>query len=218
MNLSEKRIKESLKLYFVMGSVNCLKDPATVLQEAIAGGITLFQFREKGNGAKTGYEKISLAKKLQAICKQHDIPFIVNDDIDLALQIDADGVHIGQEDEDPLKVRKKIGSKILGISAHNLEEAQKAIEHGADYLGVGPMYFTSTKTDIREVKGPEVIKIIRMNDIQIPIVGIGGIKQNLARNVIKAGADGVAIISAISQSPDPKLAAKQLLNEVEMAF
>lgn len=211
-------LKEKLKLYFVMGSVNCLKDPAEVLQEAILGGITLFQFREKGDGAKTGIEKIEFAKKLQAICKQHDIPFIVNDDVDLALEIDADGVHIGQEDEDPLKVRKKIGSKILGISAHNLEEAKKAIEQGADYLGVGPMYFTSTKTDIREVKGPDVIKIIRMNNIHLPIVGIGGIKQNLARNVIKAGADGVAVISAISQSADPKLAAKELLREVEISF
>lgn len=215
MRYTEEELRKKLRFYFVMGSNNCLKDPEIVLQEAIEGGVTLFQFREKGTGAKEGLEKIQLAKKLQAICKQNGVPFIVNDDLDLALEIDADGIHIGQEDEDPLMVRKMIGDKILGISAHNLEEANKAFSLGANYLGVGPMYETTTKKDIREVKGPEVIVELRENNLTIPIVGIGGIQKGLIKAVIEAGADGVAVISAISNSENPRGAAKELLEETK---
>ncbi|HHW38142.1 MAG TPA: thiamine phosphate synthase [Bacillales bacterium] len=215
MRYTEGELRKKLQLYFVMGSNNCLKDPETVLKEAIDGGITFFQFREKGNGAKEGSEKVQLAKKLQAICKQNGVPFIVNDDLELALEIDADGIHIGQEDEDPQKVRKMVGDKILGVSAHNLAEANKAIAQGANYLGVGPMYETTTKKDIREVKGPEVIVALRENNITIPIVGIGGIQKGLIKPVITAGADGVAVISAISSSEYPKEAVKDLLDEMK---
>lgn len=215
MSYTEEELRKKLRLYFVMGSNNCLKDPEAVLQAAIDGGVTFFQFREKGNGAKEGSEKKQLAKKLQAICKQYGIPFIVNDDLDLALEIDADGVHIGQEDEDPQKVRKMIGDKILGISAHNLDEANKALAQGANYLGVGPMYETTTKKDIREVKGPEVIVELRENNITVPIVGIGGIHKGLIKPVIDAGADGVAVISAISNSEKPREAVMELLEEMK---
>ena len=216
MRYKAEELRKKLHLYFIMGSNNCKKDPGVVLQEAIAGGITMFQFREKGAGAKTGHEKIELAKELQAICKLNKIPFIVNDDLELAMAIDADGIHIGQEDENPDIVRKKIGNKILGISAHNLKEAQNALIHGADYLGVGPMYETSTKKDIREVKGPEVITTMRENNINVPIVGIGGIKRGLINSVMKAGADGVAVISAISNSDHPSLAVMELLEEMNL--
>jgi len=216
MRYKAEELRKKLHLYFIMGSNNCKKDPGVVLQEAIAGGITMFQFREKGAGAKTGHEKIELAKELQAICKLNKIPFIVNDDLELAMAIDADGIHIGQEDENPDIVRKKIGNKILGISAHNLKEAQNALIHGADYLGVGPMYETSTKKDIREVKGPEVITTMRENNINVPIVGIGGIKRGLINSVMMAGADGVAVISAISNSDHPSLAVMELLEEMNL--
>lgn len=215
MGYTEEELRRKLQIYFVMGSNNCLKDPEIVLQEAIDGGVTLFQFREKGIGAKEGSEKIQLAKKLQAICKQNGVPFIVNDDLELALEIDADGIHIGQEDEDPRKVREMIGDRILGISAHNLDEAYKAIEQGANYLGVGPMYETVTKKDIREVKGPEVITEMRKNNLTIPIVGIGGIQKDLIKPVIDAGADGIAVISAVSKSEDPKEAVMELTDEIK---
>lgn len=215
MRYTEEELRRKLRLYFVMGSNNCLKDPEIVLQEAIAGGITLFQFREKGNGAKEGSEKIKLAKKLQLICRQNGVPFIVNDDLELALEIDADGIHIGQEDEDPQKVREMIGDKILGISAHNLNEANKAIAQGANYLGVGPMYDTITKKDIREVKGPEVIIEMRKNNLTIPIVGIGGIQKGLIKPVMEAGADGIAVISAISSSENPREAVIELTDEIK---
>lgn len=216
MRYTEEELRKKLQLYFVMGSNNCLKDPEIVLREAIDGGITLFQFREKGIGAKEGSEKIKLARKLQAICRQKGIPFIVNDDLELALEIEADGIHIGQEDEDPLNVKKMIGDKILGISAHNLEEANKALAQGANYLGVGPMYETTTKKDIREVKGPEVIIELRENNLSIPIVGIGGIQKGLIKPVIEAGADGVAVISAISRSENPRKAVLELLEEIKL--
>ncbi len=215
MRYTEEEIRRKLQLYFVMGSNNCLKDPEIVLQEAIDGGVTFFQFREKGPGAKEGSEKIQLAKKLQAICKQNGVPFVVNDDLELALEIDADGIHIGQEDEDPQKVRKMIGDRILGISAHNLDEAHNAITQGANYLGVGPMYETVTKKDIREVKGPEVIVEMRKNNLTIPIVGIGGIQKGLIKPIIEAGADGVAVISAISNSEDPREAVMELTEEIK---
>lgn len=215
MRYNVEELRKKLQLYFIMGSNNCKKEPVVVLKEAVAGGITMFQFREKGAGAKTGQEKIELAKELQAICKINNIPFIINDDLELAIAIDADGIHIGQEDEDPEIVRKQIGNKILGISAHNLEEAQNALLKGADYLGVGPMYETKTKKDIREVKGPHVITNLRKNKINVPIVGIGGIKRGLINGVIKAGADGVAVISAISDSDNPRQAVMELLEEIK---
>lgn len=216
MRYKAEDLRKKLQLYFVMGSNNCINDPLDVLQEAIKGGITLFQFREKGTGAKEGQEKLELAKQLQSVCKHNGIPFIVNDDLELALEIDADGVHIGQEDDDPRKVREIIGDKILGISAHNVEEAKKALTDGADYLGVGPMYKTITKKDIREVKGPDAIAKMREHDITAPIVGIGGIKSGFISNVISAGADGVAVISAISNSGNPLQAAAQLLKETQI--
>jgi thiamine-phosphate pyrophosphorylase len=207
------QLREKLKLYFVMGSNNCKKDPCEVLREAIAGGITIFQFREKGPDSVTGEKKYQLAKDLLEICREHGIPFIVNDDVELALALNADGVHIGQEDENAKAVRKKIGDKILGVSAHNVEEANEAVGI-ADYIGVGPMYPTKTKLDTREVQGPSIIQEIRKAGIMLPIVGIGGIKEGCAKQVIDAGANGIAVISAISQAPSPKKAAQNLINEI----
>ncbi|WP_339149492.1 MULTISPECIES: thiamine phosphate synthase [unclassified Sutcliffiella] len=202
--------REWLNVYFVMGSVDCNgRDPRDVLQEAINGGITLFQFREKGQGAKVGAEKRELALELKEICKRHDIPFIVNDDIDLALEVEADGVHIGQEDAAFPLVRERLTpGMVIGVSCHTVEEAAEAVSSGADYIGVGPMYFTSTKKDIREVKGPEVIRRIRHAGMTVPIVGIGGITVENAGAVLESGADGVAVISAISKAESSFAAAE----------
>jgi len=207
-------MKQRLKVYFIMGSVNCKKSPFEVLTEAIDGGITLFQFREKGSGALVGEQKYEFAKQLQAICQKRGLPFIVNDDVELALAIDADGVHIGQDDEDARVVREKIGDKILGVSAHNLAEAQAAAAAGADYIGVGPIYPTKSKADAKQAQGPGMIRLLRDNGIDIPIVGIGGITAENASEVMNAGADGVSVISAIASAPSPLLATKQLVQTV----
>lgn len=216
--ISSENMKEQLRMYFIMGSNNCQKDPFDVLTEAIEGGITLFQFREKGQGALSGKEKYAFAKELQAICRKHRIPFIVNDDVELALELDADGVHIGQEDERADLVRKKIGDKILGVSAHNLEEARRAIEQGADYLGVGPIFPTSTKEDAKEAQGVVVLRTLREHGLSIPIVGIGGITPHNAKEVIVAGADGVSVISAISLAASPRENARMLVKAVREAL
>ncbi|WP_246938928.1 thiamine phosphate synthase [Bacillus pinisoli] len=203
-------LRESLQLYFVMGSNNCSVDPVYVLEQAILGGVTCFQFREKGEGSLVGEAKVKLAKKLQTVCQQYHVPFIVNDDIELAVAVGADGVHIGQEDEAIDAVRAKMGNMMIGVSCHNLEEARQAIESGADYIGVGPMYPTKTKLDTRNVVGPALIKSLRDAQLSIPMVGIGGIHEANADAVIQAGADGIAVISAISQQENPKLAAENL--------
>ncbi|PFP25868.1 thiamine phosphate synthase [Bacillus sp. AFS073361] len=208
-------LREALRVYFIMGSNNCLKEPVEVLKEAISGGITLFQFREKGESARTGSEKYALAKELQTLCRNHQIPFIVNDDIDLAVEIDADGVHIGQEDESVKMVREKIGAnKILGVSVHTTEEAMAAIQEGADYFGIGPVFPTRTKADAKPSRGTTLIEKLRNEGCEMPIVGIGGITIQNARSVIDAGADGVSVITAISQAESPVEAAKALRNSV----
>lgn len=193
-------LRNFLRVYFIVGSTNCINDPVQVLKEASLSGITLFQYREKGKGALQGPEKYTLAKELQFICRKSSIPFIVNDDIDLALSIHADGVHIGQEDEPVQEVRARIGDKILGVSVHTLEQAHGAIQSGADYLGLGPVFPTSTKEDAKEVQGVTLIEELRRQGLHIPIVGIGGITSENAGSVITAGADGVAVITAISQA------------------
>lgn len=202
-------IAEALNLYFVMGSANCRDfDPEKTLFEALDGGITLFQFREKGDGCLVGQECIYLGNALRKLCNKYKVPFIVNDDIELALELSADGVHIGQEDSDPLFARKKLGNdKWLGISTHSVEEAKQAALDGADYIGVGPMFATRTKADAHAVVGPELISHIRASGLkELPIVGIGGITLENAALVYHAGANGVAVISAVSQAKSPKAA------------
>ena len=193
-----------------MGSVNCrVFDPEKTLSEAIEGGITLFQFREKGNEALKEQDCLYLGQKLRQLCKKNKIPFIVNDDIELALELHADGVHIGQDDADPYKTRKRIGEKMwMGISTHSVEEAHQAKTDGADYIGVGPMFPTKTKADAHQVVGPDLIKRIRSSGLDhFPIVGIGGITLDRAKLVYQAGANGIAVISAISGDESPKKAA-----------
>ncbi|MED3623960.1 thiamine phosphate synthase [Neobacillus thermocopriae] len=208
-------LREMLKVYFILGSTNCFKDPREVLAEAIDGGITMFQFREKGDGALTGVEKFNLAKDLQSLCRKKQIPFIVNDDIELALALDADGVHIGQEDEPASVVREKIGNKILGVSVHSMEEALAALKDGADYFGIGPVFPTKTKKDAKPTRGTTLIEELRRKGYSTPIVGIGGITTENASTVMAAGADGISVISAISHASSPYEAAKILRKRVE---
>ncbi|OQP07327.1 thiamine-phosphate diphosphorylase [Geobacillus sp. 46C-IIa] len=215
--IASEEMKERLAVYFIMGSQNSERPAADVLKEALDGGVTLFQFREKGANALKGAEKEALARQLQRLCRAYGVPLIVNDDVELAIAIDADGVHVGQDDEDARRVREKIGDKILGVSAHNVEEARAAIEAGADYIGVGPIYPTHSKDDASEAQGPGVLRHLREQGIAIPIVAIGGITVDNATAVIEAGADGVSVISAIASAPAPKAAAAALAAAVRAA-
>ncbi|EIT86325.1 thiamine-phosphate pyrophosphorylase [Fictibacillus macauensis ZFHKF-1] len=211
----ECNIAEKLRVYFIAGSNNCLNhEIQEVLEEALKGGATLFQFREKGPGALQGEDKEVLARRLLALCHQYDVPFIVNDDVALMLKINADGLHVGQEDGDLEHIREKTKGKLLGISAHTLEEAKKAVALGADYLGVGPIFPTETKRDAREVMGGNVLEQLRANDLTIPLVAIGGITAENAHIAIRAGADGVSVITAISHADHPQQATRNLVEAV----
>ncbi|MBP2112408.1 thiamine phosphate synthase [Paenibacillus silagei] len=196
-------MRRLLKLYFIMGSVNCRQSPEDTLTAAAAGGITLFQFREKGPAALKGAALLRLGQQLRQICRAYNIPFIVNDDLELAAALDADGIHVGQDDLPARLIREQLGEhKIIGVSAHNLTEARQAIADGADYLGVGPVYPTSSKNDAQAVRGTTVIEELRRSGLSIPVVGIGGITLENAPPVIRAGADGLSIISAIAGAED----------------
>ncbi|GIO36462.1 thiamine-phosphate synthase [Paenibacillus antibioticophila] len=203
--ISADVMRECLKVYLVVGSANCQDDPLYVVREALAGGATMVQYREKGDGSLTGEARIQLGLQLQELCREAGVPFIINDDVELALQLQADGVHIGQEDADAGWVRSGIGGGILGVSVHQLEEAERAVQQGADYLGIGPIYPTSSKPDAHAVHGLQILPGLRQAGIHLPLVGIGGITLERAGEVISAGADGIAVISAVAGLPGDKV-------------
>ncbi|MNZ89968.1 Thiamine-phosphate synthase [compost metagenome] len=217
--MNPDQIRQYLQMYLVIGSINCkASDLITVVKTALSGGVTLVQFREKGAGALEGVERLRQALQIQALCRAAGVPFIINDDVDLALQIDADGVHIGQDDDNAAEVRDRIGDRILGVSAHTVSEAKLAVQHGADYLGIGPIYPTHSKDDAHEVQGTEILRELRENGIDIPLVGIGGINEARAVDVIRAGADGVAVISAITEAKDVYEAVVRMKSKVASIY
>ena len=209
----EEDVRRALRTYLIMGSTNCPAgvDPAELLREAIEGGVTCFQFREKGPGSLAGEAKLALAKRLQAVCLKHGVPFIVNDDVSLAAALGADGIHIGQDDEPAQSVRARVGvGAIVGVSAHTVEEACRALADGADYLGIGPIFPTGSKPDAAAPQGTRLLEELRAAGIAAPLVGIGGIAPGNAGSVLAAGADGVSVISAITLAPSPREAARLL--------
>ncbi|MCG3088009.1 thiamine phosphate synthase [Sporosarcina cyprini] len=189
-----------------MGSTNA-RQPLDVLEKALEGGITCFQLREKGPGALQGQEKLAFAQSCQHLCKQYGVPFFVNDDVELAIALEADGIHVGQEDEEARSVRRRIGDQMkLGVSVHTAEEALAAHSAGATYVGMGPVYPTSTKLDAKPVSGTKMIATVASLIPELPIVGIGGITATNAAPVIHAGASGISVISAIASAEDPRQA------------
>lgn len=186
-----------------MGSQNVKhREPLALLKEALQAGITMFQFREKGPGALTGQAYEQFARDCQKLCQAYEVPFIVNDDVALALQLKADGVHIGQDDLPISIVREKIGDMLLGISVHSNAELQVALQYKADYVGIGPIFATFSKHDAKAPHGTAFLQQVRLQQPDLPIVGIGGIHPSNAPTVFKAGSDGVAVISAICESRD----------------
>lgn len=174
--------------------------------QAILGGCTIVQLREKNISSKEFFET---AKRVREVTILYNIPLIINDRVDIALAVDADGVHIGKNDLPANKVRSIIGPhKIMGVSASNLTEALSAQKAGADYLGIGAMYETDTKTDAKIITLPE-LKCIR-DAITLPLVVIGGINKKTIPNFVNTGIDGLAIASAIISQKDVKKAAREL--------
>ena len=206
--------KELLKLYFICGTTTCLgKDLYTVVEDALKGGITLFQFREKGKGALEGKEKLELAIKLKNLCKKYNVPFIVNDDIELALEIDTDGVHVGQDDLGADEIRKLMPNKIIGLSIGNEEELKQSKVEYVDYVGVGPVYVTQSKDDAGGAIGYEGLELMRKLLPKMPLVAIGGIQTQHIKDVMKTNVDGVSIISAISYSDNIEKTVREMIEQ-----
>ncbi len=203
--------KELLKLYFICGTTTCQgKDLYSVVEEALKGGITLFQFREKGKGALEGKEKVELALKLQNLCKKYNVPFIVNDDIELALEIDAAGVHVGQDDLGVDEIRKLMPDKIIGLSIGNEEELKQSKVEYVDYVGVGPVFVTQSKDDAGGAIGYEGLELMRKLLPTMPLVAIGGIQTQHIKDIMKTNVEGVSIISAISYSKNTENTVREM--------
>lgn len=201
-------------LYFVADANYAVgRDLVSLVKEAVRGGVTMVQIRAKGLETR---EFLELATRMASALKRRSVPLIINDRVDIALACGADGVHLGQDDMQPDAARKLLGGvKIIGVSANTLKEAREAERLGADYVGLGPIYATTTKDTDLPVLGPEGIRRMR-EKIGIPIVAIGGINAGNAAAVMKAGAAGVAVVSAILGAPDVRLAAAKLKNALNI--
>ncbi len=204
--------KNSLKLYAVTDRKwlkgSSLEDE---VEKAVRAGVTMVQFREKNMKFD---ELVSLAKKIGAIVHRYNIPLIINDDIDAALASGADGVHVGQEDICASEARQKIGrSMILGVSAGTAEIALEAEKCGADYIGAGAVFSTSTKEDAGKISFCELKRIC--GSVSIPVVAIGGINEENIMELSGSGIAGVAVVSAIFAKDDAAASASKLLTLVE---
>lgn len=191
--------KFDLILYLVTDR-NCLqgRDFYEAVEEALRAGVTLLQLREKHLGLE---DLVAEGKKIKALCRKYQVPFLVDDNVEAAKILEADGVHLGQEDEAIQKARAALGpDAIIGISAHNLEEALEAQAQGADYLGVGALYPTGSKKDASLLPAGMLKKIVQA--VRIPVAGIGGIQEDRMEEVLDQGAAGCAMISAILGAPD----------------
>lgn len=188
------------------------KSHLEVAEAALTGGATVIQFRDK---EIKDSEAIIVCREIYKLTKKKGVSFIVNDRVEIAKAVNADGIHLGQEDMSFSSARKILGKeKIIGISVETVEQALKAVEGGADYLGIGPIYPTATKPDAGKALGIARLKEIR-ESVNIPIVAIGGINENNLEEVLRAGADGVAVISAVVSAPDITEACRKLKNKIE---
>lgn len=178
-----------------------------VVSQAVAGGADIIQLREKELATR---DLIEAGKLLREITRKAGVLFIVNDRVDVALAVDADGVHIGQDDMPLKNVRRLLGfQKIIGVSTHSVAEARLAEQEGADYLGIGPISATGSKRDAQAPKGIQLIRDIR-KAVRIPCIAIGGITHDNVEEVVRAGADGAAVITAVVAADDMQAAAMEM--------
>ena len=176
------------------------------VEDALKGGVTCVQLREKELDDAAFLQE---AMELSALCRSYGVPFIINDNVDIAIQCHADGIHVGQEDMAAAKVREKVGNNMMiGVSVHSVEEAKQAVRDGADCLGVGAMFSTSTKTDV-DVLPKETLKAI-CDAVDIPVVAIGGLNKSNILELSGTGVDGVALVSAIFSAEDIESECREL--------
>lgn len=209
--VDKKSLKDALKLYLVTDSVILRgRDFYKCIEDAIKGGVTMVQLREKDISGKEFLER---AIKLRELTKRYGVSLIINDRVDIALLCDADGVHVGQSDIAAKDVRRLVGEdKIVGVSARSVEEAKTAKEDGADYIGIGAMFATSTKLDAKSVS-LETVENIK-NNVDIPFVLIGGINLENLDTLKKLDSDGYAIVSSILKAEDIYLETKKWISAI----
>jgi thiamine-phosphate pyrophosphorylase len=182
-----------------------------IITAAVAGGVTMVQLREKEATTREFYQE---GLKIREFLGEHNIPLIINDRLDIALALDAEGVHVGQDDMPVAMARRILGAdKIIGASVFNAAEASEAEAAGADYLGLSPIFVTSTKPDLTSQIGIDGIAPVRQA-VRIPLVGIGSMSARNAFDAVRAGLDGVAVVSAICSHRDPEAAARAIKAEV----
>ena len=213
MKFTRDEIRKAMLLYAVTDQM-WLREGETlgdVVESVLENGATFLQIREK-DLAQDAFE--AEAERLKTLCAQHGVPFVVNDSVEIALQCDADGVHVGQSDIKGRDIRAMIGpDKILGISAGTVEEAVAAEKAGADYIGVGAIFTTSTKKNARNMTMEQLKEIV--SSVSIPVVAIGGISAENILQLRGSGVDGVAVVSAIFAAQDPGKATADLLKLAE---
>ena len=181
------------------------------VERALKGGATFIQLREKELDEADFLEE---AKEIQKLCREYHVPFVINDNVEIAAAVGADGVHVGQSDMEAGDVRRRLGpDKIIGVSAQTAEQALRAQEHGADYLGVGAVFPTGSKADATEVSRETLEEICRAVDI--PVIAIGGIGRENVMELKGSGICGIAVISAIFAQKDIEAAAAELKKRVE---
>lgn len=204
-------MQPNYELYFVTDESVPTNELLRIVEEAVKGGVTIVQLREKHTRGKIFYEK---AYQLKQLLKKYQVPLIINDRVDIALAIDADGVHIGQKDL-PLTAVKKIvpPSMIVGVSASNIKDALEAEKNGADYIGVGAVFPTKTKEDATLVGKEKLATIIK--SVNIPVVAIGGIHIDNLSEIAGNGAAGIAVVSGIMKADNPQKAALNYLEQWE---
>lgn len=209
MNFTKDEIRQSMLLYAVTDR-SWLKEGQTLLsvcEDVLQHGATFLQIREKDLDAASFQEE---AAQLKQLCGRYKVPYVVNDSVEIAMAIDADGVHVGQSDIKGRDIRSMIGAdKILGISAGTVAEAVAAEQAGADYIGVGAVFGTSTKKDARNLTVEKLKEIT--GAVSIPVVAIGGINSKNLMELAGSGVDGVAVVSAIFAAEDPGQATALLL-------
>jgi thiamine-phosphate pyrophosphorylase len=212
-----ERVRAHLRLYLVTDADLCLHHTMSeVIRLSVAGGATCVQLREKGLGTRAFVERARALKALLSTLAE-PVPLIINDRLDVALACGADGVHVGQSDMPVEVVRAHLPRAIVGLSVESVEDARASAGLDVDYLGVSPVFATPTKTDTAPALGLSGLAAIRaLGDT--PLVGIGGLNAANAAEVIRAGADGIAVVSALCAAEDPEAAARDLRARVDAAL
>ena len=207
----EKRLERTHLYVIVDPKLSLNPDIEQVVSLAIEGGAQMIQFRDKESSDE---EFLVLSERIKKIAQRKDIPLIINDRVDIAKSVDAEGVHLGQDDMPLKEAREILGQeRIIGISTSNLEEALQAEKQGADYIGLGPIFQTGSKK-IKGTIGTEMIKHV-LSQVRIPVFPIGGINLSNIDQVIKAGSKRIAVISAVIGQRHVKNAARELFNRLK---